>query len=151
MPWPVSDKKSCCSDKCEMKDGKCADMEKCKTEGCCKDEAACKANGCCGGDHQTGEKWIAVGMANAVNPGHNGKDCCKSLKLTVRNWSDMKRILLIISAVVFSLGWMLNFQRFRCRQQDLPAMCNAINKAPGKCPLLNQFGQILRIPPLVLF
>lgn len=73
----VSDKKSCCSDKCEMKDGKCADMEKCKAEGCCKDEAACKANGCCGGDHQTGEKMDCCKDGKCSKPGHNGKDCCK--------------------------------------------------------------------------
>lgn len=58
-----AEKKSCCTDKCEMKDGKCVSMEKCKASGCCKDEETCKANGCCGGDH-------AMNM--------NGKmDCCK--------------------------------------------------------------------------
>ncbi|MBS1656037.1 MAG: cation transporter [Bacteroidetes bacterium] len=36
-----------CSSKCDMKDGKCTDMSKCKEMGCCKDEADCKDKGCC--------------------------------------------------------------------------------------------------------
>jgi len=36
-----------CSDKCDMKDGKCTDMAACKDKGCCKDSEACKATGCC--------------------------------------------------------------------------------------------------------
>ncbi len=40
-------KMACCTEKCEMKDGKCADMAACKEKGCCKDEAACKEKGCC--------------------------------------------------------------------------------------------------------
>lgn len=38
----------CCSDKCEMKDGKCKDEAACKEKGCCKDAEACKEKGCCG-------------------------------------------------------------------------------------------------------
>jgi periplasmic mercuric ion binding protein len=56
-----SKKASCCTGKCEMKDGKCADMAACKEKGCCKDEAACKASGCCS-DKQMG---------------HEKMDCCK--------------------------------------------------------------------------
>ena len=44
-------KATCCTDKCDMKDGKCADMASCKEKGCCKDSEACKTNGCCGGTH----------------------------------------------------------------------------------------------------
>jgi hypothetical protein len=52
-----------CSDKCEMKDGKCKDEAACKEKGCCKDSGKCKEMGCCG--H---EKSMAA----------NGKmDCCK--------------------------------------------------------------------------
>jgi periplasmic mercuric ion binding protein len=39
-----------CTDKCEMKEGKCMSMQVCKEKGCCKDEAACKAKGCCSAD-----------------------------------------------------------------------------------------------------
>lgn len=66
-------KASCCSEQCEMKDGKCASMEDCKAKGCCKDEAACKANGCCGGDH----KMDCCKDGKCSKEGHNGKDCCK--------------------------------------------------------------------------
>jgi hypothetical protein len=69
-------KASCCSDKCEMKDGKCASMEKCKEIGCCKDEAACKENGCCAGsDGNAGMDCCKDGKCS--KPGHDGKDCCK--------------------------------------------------------------------------
>jgi periplasmic mercuric ion binding protein len=52
-----------CSDKCEMKDGKCKDEAACKEKGCCNDSEKCKEMGCCG--H---EKSMAA----------NGKmDCCK--------------------------------------------------------------------------
>jgi len=36
-----------CSDKCDMKDGKCTDMAACKEKGCCTDAEACKEKGCC--------------------------------------------------------------------------------------------------------
>lgn len=36
-----------CQVNCEMKDGKCTNMEACKAKGCCKDEADCKDKGCC--------------------------------------------------------------------------------------------------------
>jgi periplasmic mercuric ion binding protein len=48
---------SCCSDKCEMKDGKCSDMAACKDKGCCDANGVCKAGAECK---------------------HDGKaDCCK--------------------------------------------------------------------------
>lgn len=73
----VAEKKSCCTDKCEMKDGKCTDMEKCKAEGCCKDEAACKAGGCCGDAQNSHEQMNCCKEGKCSKPGHNGKDCCK--------------------------------------------------------------------------
>jgi periplasmic mercuric ion binding protein len=36
-----------CSGKCDMKDGKCADMATCIAKECCKDAETCKAKGCC--------------------------------------------------------------------------------------------------------
>jgi len=42
-----ADAKHACNEKCDMKDGKCADMAACKEKGCCKDEVACKEKGCC--------------------------------------------------------------------------------------------------------
>ena len=69
--------KSCCSDKCDMKNGKCADMEKCKAEGCCKDEAACKAKGCCGSNANATEKMDCCRDGKCSKPGHKGGDCCK--------------------------------------------------------------------------
>jgi hypothetical protein len=54
---------SCCTDKCEMKDGKCKDEAACKEKGCCKDSEKCKEMGCCGHEKTTAS---------------NGKmDCCK--------------------------------------------------------------------------
>lgn len=69
--------KSCCGENCEMKDGKCADMEKCKAAGCCKDNEACKANGCCSGNTNAGEAMDCCKDGKCTKPGHNGKDCCK--------------------------------------------------------------------------
>ena len=69
---PATEKKSCCSDKCEMKDGKCADMAACKEKGCCKDEETCKANGCCGG------KDAHQGM-------HGKMECCKDGKCEMKD------------------------------------------------------------------
>jgi hypothetical protein len=43
-------KMSCCSEKCEMKDGKCKDEAACKDMDCCKDPAVCKDKGCCNKD-----------------------------------------------------------------------------------------------------
>lgn len=51
-------KASCCSDKCEMKDGKCTDMAACKDKGCCDENGVCKT-------------------ATCSKEGHEGKDCCK--------------------------------------------------------------------------
>ncbi|MBL7731839.1 MAG: hypothetical protein JNM88_11730 [Chitinophagaceae bacterium] len=51
-----------CSDKCEMKDGKCTDM------------AACKEKGCCGG-HEG--KMDCCKDGKCTKAGHDGKDCCK--------------------------------------------------------------------------
>ncbi len=43
-------KSSCCSDECEMKDGKCADMAACKDKGCCDADGKCHDSGCCSHD-----------------------------------------------------------------------------------------------------
>ena len=40
-------KLNCCSDKCEMKDGKCTDMAACKDKDCCDGDGDCHASGCC--------------------------------------------------------------------------------------------------------
>lgn len=56
-----TEKKACCSEKCEMKDGKCTDMAACKDKGCCNAEGVCKAGAAC--THEEG---------------HDGKaGCCK--------------------------------------------------------------------------
>ena len=57
----LPEKSSCCSDKCEMKDGKCTDMAACKDKGCCDDEGHCKDSGCCSNEGTNGTK----------------ADCCK--------------------------------------------------------------------------
>jgi hypothetical protein len=73
----ATEKKSCCSEKCDMKDGKCADMAACKDKGCCKDEAACKEKGCCskGEHHDAAMECCKDGKCS--KPGHTGGDCCK--------------------------------------------------------------------------
>lgn len=40
-------KMACCSETCDMKDGKCADKAVCAQKGCCKDAKACEEKGCC--------------------------------------------------------------------------------------------------------
>jgi hypothetical protein len=74
------EKKSCCSDKCEMKDGKCADMAACKEKGCCRDEEACKANGCCSDNAMSDKKMDCCKDGKKCSKeGHDGKEksCCK--------------------------------------------------------------------------
>jgi|SRR5690606_4812004 len=46
----------CCGQKCEMKDGKCTNMEACKDKGCCDANGVCKAGDQCK---------------------HEGQACCK--------------------------------------------------------------------------
>jgi periplasmic mercuric ion binding protein len=65
-----------CSDKCDMKDGKCTDMAKCKEMGCCKDEAACKDKGCCKKDG-TGATMNCADMKTSMTNAKAGKSCCK--------------------------------------------------------------------------
>jgi mercuric ion binding protein len=48
----MKDSMSCCSAKCEMKDGKCVDMAACKDKGCCqktegKTAMNCDSKSCC--------------------------------------------------------------------------------------------------------
>jgi hypothetical protein len=43
----VNKKMNCCTNGCEMKDGKCKNEATCKQKNCCKDAETCKANGCC--------------------------------------------------------------------------------------------------------
>lgn len=76
-------KASCCSEKCEMKDGKCTDMAACKEKGCCKDEATCKANGCCSDHKAMHGKMDCCKDGKCTMPGHDGKDCCKEGKCTM--------------------------------------------------------------------
>ncbi|MBC7949227.1 MAG: heavy-metal-associated domain-containing protein [Chitinophagaceae bacterium] len=38
---------ACCSEKCEIKDGKCTDMAGCKDKGCCSADGVCKAGESC--------------------------------------------------------------------------------------------------------
>ena len=52
-----ADESDCCTDKCEMKDGKCTDMAACKDKGCCN------ADGVCHASHKSGNGTKA--------------DCCK--------------------------------------------------------------------------
>lgn len=73
-------KASCCTDKCEMKDGKCADMAACKEKGCCKDEATCKANGCCSDKAMDHAKMDCCKDGKCTKEGHKGGDCCKKDK-----------------------------------------------------------------------
>ena len=40
-------KSSCCDEKCEMKDGKCADMAACKDKDCCSADGVCNAGADC--------------------------------------------------------------------------------------------------------
>lgn len=70
-------KASCCTDKCEMKDGKCADMAACKEKGCCKDEEACKAKGCCSDKAMAHDKMDCCKEGKCSKEGHKGGDCCK--------------------------------------------------------------------------
>lgn len=70
-------KTSCCTEKCEMKDGKCADMAACKEKGCCKDEETCKANGCCSDHKAMHGKMDCCKDGKCTKAGHDGKDCCK--------------------------------------------------------------------------
>lgn len=70
-------KASCCTDKCEMKDGKCADMAACKEKGCCKDEEACKAKGCCSDKSMGHDKMDCCKDGKCTKEGHKGGDCCK--------------------------------------------------------------------------
>src|SRR5262245_24630849 len=56
-----TEKSGCCSDKCEMKDGKCTDMAACKDKGCCDAEGVCHDSGCCSHGADKGSK----------------ADCCK--------------------------------------------------------------------------
>lgn len=87
----ASGKMSCCTEKCEMKDGKCKDEAQCKEKGCCKDSEKCKEMGCCGhggemaakGDMSCCKKGAADAKVDCckdgkcTKPGHDGKDCCK--------------------------------------------------------------------------
>lgn len=74
----TGDKKmACCSDKCDMKDGKCVDMAACKEKGCCKDEETCKANGCCTDKAKNHDKMDCCKDGKCTKEGHDGKDCCK--------------------------------------------------------------------------
>ncbi|MCR6719817.1 MAG: cation transporter [Chitinophagaceae bacterium] len=74
-----------CQANCDMKDGKCTNMEACKAKGCCKDEADCKAKGCC----KENKEHAAAGKDGACCGKHDAKavakedgkacdkDCCK--------------------------------------------------------------------------
>lgn len=68
---------SCCSEKCDMKDGKCADMATCKEKGCCKDEAACKEKGCCSKETPG---TVAAGKPAAGHDKMEMSGCCEKGK-----------------------------------------------------------------------
>ena len=70
-------KMACCTEKCEMKDGKCADMAACKEKGCCKDEAACKEKGCC--SKETPGTVASGGMQHGKDK-MEMSDCCEKGK-----------------------------------------------------------------------
>ena len=57
-------KGACCSEKCEMKDGKCTDMPACKDKGCCTADGVCKDAASC--NHKDGHDAKAA--------------CCKKLE-----------------------------------------------------------------------
>lgn len=68
-----------CSDKCEMKDGKCKDEAACKEKGCCKDSEKCKEMGCCG--HE--KSMASNGKMDCCKKGADGKsamNCSKDVK-----------------------------------------------------------------------
>ena len=81
---PAKESAHCQAD-CDMKDGKCTNMEACKAKGCCKDEADCKAKGCC----KENKEQAAAGKDAACCSKSDGKvaakddaksctkDCCK--------------------------------------------------------------------------
>ena len=62
---------SCCSEKCEMKDGKCVDMAACKDKDCCKDSEKCKESGCCSAAKEDGA------MACCKKDGDKASCCAK--------------------------------------------------------------------------
>ena len=62
-----------CSGKCDMKDGKCADMTDGKKMDCAKDGKCTKHVH----EGQTGEKMDCCKDGKCSMPGHDGKDCCK--------------------------------------------------------------------------
>lgn len=72
-----------CQENCDMKDGKCTNMEACKAKGCCKDEADCKAKGCCkeNKDHAAAGKDASCcakdGAVAKEDAKKCEKDCCK--------------------------------------------------------------------------
>lgn len=69
----VSEAKHQCSEKCDMKDGKCT-ME----EGCCKDGKCSKpghdGKDCC---NASADKMDCCKDGKCSKPGHDGKECCK--------------------------------------------------------------------------
>jgi periplasmic mercuric ion binding protein len=64
-------KESCCSEKCEMKDGKCADMAACKDKDCCKDSEKSEEKGCCSAEKKDGA------MACCKKDAAGGSCCAK--------------------------------------------------------------------------
>jgi hypothetical protein len=72
----VSKKESCCSEKCEMKDGKCTDMAACKDKGCCDANGVCKAGSECKHEGHEG-KMDCCKDGKCTKEGHKGGDCCK--------------------------------------------------------------------------
>ena len=70
----------CCSQKCEMQDGKCKDEAACKEKGCCKDSEKCKEMGCCSNENAATAKMDCCKKSadgkTAMNCTDN-KSCCK--------------------------------------------------------------------------
>lgn len=64
-----ADHKSCCTDKCEMKEGKCKDKNDCKEKGCCT------GDNCNASSH--GENMDCCKDGKCSKEGHSGTACCK--------------------------------------------------------------------------
>lgn len=64
---------------CEMKDGKCKNMEACKKKDCCKDGAACSGKGCCSADKADAAKADKASCCKDEKGSvakADGKSCC---------------------------------------------------------------------------
>jgi hypothetical protein len=84
----ITKDKTCCGDKCEMKDGKCKDEAACKEKGCCKDSEKCKEMGCCGHEGTMADNGSKMDCCKkgadgktAMNCSKDDKGCCKKAEV----------------------------------------------------------------------